>query len=49
MAKLKFTIAGPEDPIFNEGVTISSHHKDTDISKARKIAEMVHGTHTDFE
>ena len=39
MAKLKFTIAGPEDPIFNEGVTISSHQQDTFISKARKIAE----------
>ena len=24
MAKLKFTIAGPEDPIFNEGINISS-------------------------
>ena len=47
MAKLKFTIAGPEDPIFNEGVTISSHQQDTNISKARKIAEMVHGTQTD--
>jgi len=47
MAKLKFTIAGPEDPIFNEGVTISSHQQDTYISKARKIAEKVHSTQTD--
>ena len=47
MAKLKFTIAGPEDPIFNEGVTISSHQQDTNISKARKIAEKVHSTQTD--
>ena len=47
MAKLKFTIAGTEDPIFNEGLTITSHHKDTNISKARKIAEKVHSTQTD--
>ena len=47
MAKLKFTIAGPEDPIFNAGLTITSHHKDTNISKARKIAERVHNAQTD--
>ena len=27
MAKGKFTIAGPDDPIFKEGLTISTHRK----------------------
>lgn len=47
MAKGKWKILGSEHPIFNEGLTITSHHKDTNISKARKIAEMVHGSQTD--
>lgn len=47
MAKLKFSIAGSEEPIFNEDVTISSHQQDTDISKARGIAEKVHNYQTD--
>lgn len=47
MAKGKFTIAGPDDPIFKEGWTISTHHKDTDISIARRIAEKVHNSQTD--
>mgnify|MGYP006092134337 CR=1 FL=1 len=47
MVKITRRLANPNDPIFNEGVTISSHQQDTYISKARKIAEKVHSTQTD--
>ena len=47
MVKITRRLANLNDPIFNEGVTISSHQKDTNISKARKIAEKVHATQTD--
>ena len=47
MAKSEWKILGSDHPIFSEGLTITSHRKETDISKARKIAEMVHGTQTD--
>ena len=47
MAKSEWKILGPEHPIFNEGLTITSHHKDTNISKARRIAEKVHNSQTD--
>ena len=30
MAKIKYTIAGPDDPIFKEGWTISTHRKNDD-------------------
>lgn len=47
MVKITRRLANPNDPIFNEGVTISSHQQDTYISKARKIAEKVHSTQKD--
>ena len=47
MAKSEWKILGSDHPIFSEGLTITSHHKDTYISKARKIAEKVHSTQTD--
>ena len=47
MVKITRRLANLNDPIFNEGVTISSHQQDTYISKARKIAEKVHSTQTD--
>lgn len=47
MAKSEWKILGSDHPIFSEGLTITSHRKETDISKARKIAERVHKSQTD--
>lgn len=47
MAKSEWKILGSDHPIFSEGLTITSHRKETDISKARKIAERVHNAQTD--
>lgn len=47
MAKVKTIILGQDHPIFSEGVVLSSHRKDDDIYKARRIADKVHGYQTD--
>ena len=47
MAKVTFKVLGPDHPIFNEGGTISTHRKDDDINKARRIADKVHRSQTD--
>ena len=47
MAKVKNIILGPDHPIFNEGVTISTHQKNNGIHEARRIADKVHSSQTD--
>ena len=47
MAKGKFIVLGPDHPIFNEGVTITTHRNDDGINKARRIADKVHSSQTD--
>lgn len=47
MVKITRRSANPNDYIFDEGVTISSHQKNTNISKARKIAEKMHAKQTE--
>jgi (p)ppGpp synthase/HD superfamily hydrolase len=47
MAKVTYRVLGPDHPIFNEGVTISTHRNDDGINKARRIADKVHSSQTD--
>ena len=47
MAKGTFKLLGPDDPIFKEGVTISTHRNDDGVNKARRIADKVHSSQTD--